>query len=445
MKTGKYYYDVLKNADVPIELIPYIPEQVYNDEELERHTSIARMKIDLSFLNELKKESFLYYRIKLLLDIAYENYATYKKIYDNHGFNPKMFKSLSDTNLIPYISKSDLFEIYEEAIKNPLISVHHLSTTTGTTGASLSLINDIDSHNRSLLHILEMYENMLGEKLEDDSWIYSIYDETQLLSSILGKYRIFTVNVDAPLEIVAKHIRKLRPKVVSGYASRIINLIKYLPDAKEIGIKLFTTNSEYSSPYERKMLSQRVGVPILDEYSSEELLIMGWETIPGKYYLPQDFSYIEFIKLNSDQPLSIVGTNIWDLTMPRIRYIQGDYVEKFYTKNGKIYFENLMGKEDYLIVNGKKIFPSVIIRCIDSILYEQTYIIDYQLVQNISGNFIFYYSINQINKENVNEYKVLKQICDKLKSVLGIYPIEFIKKNNDIRSVEKKIYIKRMR
>lgn len=37
MKSNLYYYNLFKEIDVPEELFMYLPEQVYEDEELERH------------------------------------------------------------------------------------------------------------------------------------------------------------------------------------------------------------------------------------------------------------------------------------------------------------------------------------------------------------------------------------------------------------------------
>lgn len=440
MKSGLYYCNIIKEAQIPKELIEYVPEQVYEDEELERHASIARMMLDIKYHSSSINEKFLFERIKLLIKIAYENYNTYKNLYNRNGFHPSKFKSLSDINLIPYITKEELMQVYQEAIDNPLINIHHESSTTGTQGNALKLINDIDSHHRSFIHIFQMYEDMVGEKITPTDWIYSIYDENQLLTSILGEYRICTISIDAPLEAVACHIRKLRPKIVSGYASKIIELTSYLPDAKEIGIKLFTTNSEYSSAYERNMISKRLGVPVLDEYSSEELLIMGWEKSCGKYYVPQDFSYIEFVKGMKSELLSVVGTNIWDLTMPRIRYIQGDYVEKAYYKDGKLYFENITGKESYLVVKGKIISPLEIMRIFDKILLSKEWVVDYQIIQNIDDKITFYYCTDDKVLIEV-EYDMIRDLKVEFDKVFLGENIDFIKTKKIERKSSKKTYI----
>ena len=444
MKSNLYYYNLFKEIDVPEELFMYLPEQVYEDEELERHASVARMMLDLEYQNILEPKKFWCDRIKLLTRIAYENYSTYRKIYDQNGFHPNQINTFDDIKLIPYITKKDLVDVYQEATANQLINIHHESSTTGTQEAALKLINDIDSHNRSLIHIFQMYENMMGEKLNPEDWIYSIYDEPQLLTSILGNYRIFTIGIDVPLEIAAQHIRKLRPKVVSGYASRIIELTSYLPDAKEIGIKLFTTNSEYSSSYERYIISNKLGVPILDEYSSEELLIMGWEKECGKYYAPQDFTYVEFVNMDQEELLTVVGTNMWDLTMPRIRYIQGDCVEKSYCKNGKTYFENLIGKENCLIIKGKKISPIVIMKIIDKILLKREWVTDYQLVQEKDNKLFFYYCVGKAGSMDLKEEEIIK--CELRAELRGIFlgeNIEFVKSDQILRKSNKKSYFVR--
>lgn len=437
----KYYVDIVELANVPDELLQYIPPQVYEDENFERHASIARMAIDLKYGPSIENSKFLYERMKLLLTIAYENYSTYRDYYNSVGFSPEDFQSLDDLKRVPIITKTQLRMLYDEIKQNPFVKIHHESSTSGTSDTQLKLVNDIDSHNRSLLHIFEMYRYMTGEELKPNDWIYSIYDEPQLLTSILGRNKIFTIGVDAPLEIVAKHIRKLKPKIVSGYASKILELARLLPDAKQIGIQLFTTNSEYSSPFSRHYISSQIGVPILDEYSSEELLIMGWEIDNGKYLAPQNVSYMEFLEQKGKEVKSVVGTNLWDLTMPRIRYFQGDHVEKAYIENGQTYFENLIGKENGLYIQGNYYTPREVSNCIDTIVLPEGKIIRYQVVQvNREHLQIEYQCKKGVSIKEKREYEL--RISQALYDLLGEIDIAFLENKDCWGSKEKRYLIK---
>jgi phenylacetate-CoA ligase len=80
----------------------------------------------------------------------------------------------------------------------------------------------------------------------------------------------------------------------------------------------------------REDLSKHFGVPILDEFSSEELTRIGLECPYRKYHLEEDACYIEIVDSSSKQPVPyrkrglVIGTNLLNEATPIIRYHQGD-------------------------------------------------------------------------------------------------------------------------
>ncbi|AUB62919.1 phenylacetate--CoA ligase family protein [Bacillus thuringiensis] len=388
------YIDVFKKAGSPSKLKSFVNFQpVWPSETLERHTEILKLFYDerarYNHLDKLPREildEWTLGRLQALVGFAYEQIPFYNHIYKNVGFEPGDLKTLKDFEKLPIIQKGDLHIVYQDAVNHPWVKVNHKSRTSGSTGIPLSLINDTDRQKHWFIHRFQMFENMMQKTLNPGDWIYSIYYEPFLLSSILGKYPIFTVGLGAAYGDLVEHIRKLKPKIVTGVASHIIEVAQLLPDAKDIGIMAFTTNSETSSAQTRRQLSMKLGVPILDEYSSEELGIIAWEERDGSYLVAEDTVYLELVNRDEEDMASVIGTDLWNFAMPRIRYAQNDYATWRHRdpEYGLRRLERIIGRQDMKIVspdNGS-IDPGRILEIFDTTLVcEDSGVEEFRLVQ----------------------------------------------------------------
>jgi phenylacetate-CoA ligase len=100
------------------------------------------------------------------------------------------------------------------------------------------------------------------------------------------------------------------------------------------GLYGIITHSEASSRLERQRWSEQFGVPVVDEYSSEEGTRMALELPCGHYHVHEDAVYLESLNPGSlraqkrGTPGLVAVTNLLNEAMPFIRYIQGDYVTR---------------------------------------------------------------------------------------------------------------------
>jgi phenylacetate-CoA ligase len=94
------------------------------------------------------------------------------------------------------------------------------------------------------------------------------------------------------------------------------------------------THSEYSSKYARKVWSDQLGCPVLDEYSSEEATRIALEMPSGVYHVCEDSVHLDVLhpETYAEQPDGQSGiaviTNLLNEAMPFIRYVQGDYITR---------------------------------------------------------------------------------------------------------------------
>jgi phenylacetate-CoA ligase len=109
-----------------------------------------------------------------------------------------------------------------------------------------------------------------------------------------------------------------------------------LPHADEFSANLYlaVTHSEYSSRYARKQWSDRLGCPVVDEYSSEEATRIALEMPCGHYHVHEDSVHLDVLdpvtfapQPDGESGIAVI-TNLLNEAMPFIRYVQGDYITR---------------------------------------------------------------------------------------------------------------------
>ena len=146
-----------------------------------------------------------------------------------------------------------------------------------------------------------------------------------------GDYQsIFISSLIDPKEI-AKILEEVKPDILSLYPTNLQSLLPFLSEEVKNKLILAVVHSEMSSLEERIEMSQRLGVPVLDEYSSEELTRIALELPCGHCHLCEDTVRIDVVDPQTLRPIQkgtglVIGTNLLNTAMPFIKYVQGDYV-----------------------------------------------------------------------------------------------------------------------
>lgn len=278
------------------------------------------------FLDAEVIDTWKLHQLSRLVDFAFVNTVFYQDLYSAVGFRKGDIHSWDDFAKLPIITKDDLINNFPSGILSPGVCEKTFPglRTSGSSGKPVTIILDRDRVSWDFLERLRMFEWMLGRNFTEEDWIYSIDNSPWWFSSLGGKYRVFTIRIECPPEAIAAHIRKLKPRMVSGVGHKILEIIPFLQDAKDIGIDCFSTNSEPTSDAERKQWAQTIGVPVLDEYSSEELGYIAYECEHGSYHVMEDLCHIELKTFDPILGPEVIGTELWNYAMPTIKYRQGD-------------------------------------------------------------------------------------------------------------------------
>ncbi|HXW54067.1 MAG TPA: hypothetical protein VEL47_08190, partial [Myxococcota bacterium] len=250
-------------------------------------------------------------------------------------FSPRQLRSYDDIEKIPIITKRELIAAFPHKCLNPQFNTTDLFPTrsSGSSGETLLIRVDEKAILLDTIQGLRQFALQSGLKYQPEHLLTHVYTVPWWYNNVNQQYyTAFISNVIPPLE-TAQHLGTLAPEILSCYPSNLEALLPYAEQFKN-SLYLAVTHSEYSSEHARHMWSQRLGCPVLDEYSSEEATRIALEMPCGHYHVCEDAVHLEAVnpvtkKLEKDgvSGMAIV-TNLLNEAMPFIRYAQGDYITR---------------------------------------------------------------------------------------------------------------------
>jgi phenylacetate-CoA ligase len=274
-------------------------------------------------------------RISALVEMAYSDIPVYREKYKAAGFSPSDLRTYDDIQKIPVITKPELIAAFPTRCLNPSFRSEDLFATrsSGSSGQTLLIRVDYDAILTDTIQGIRQFALQSGNKYRADDLLAHVYTVPWWYDSVDGKYPTAFISNVIPPARVAKHLREIAPRILSCYPS---NLEALLPYADEFGSDLYlaVTHSEYSSRYARKVWSERLGCPVLDEYSSEEATRIALEMPCGTYHVCEDSVHLDVLDPITWKPQipgqsgTAVITNLLNEAMPFIRYVQGDSVTR---------------------------------------------------------------------------------------------------------------------
>ena len=272
-------------------------------------------------------------RIRELVELAYNDIPVYRAKYQSAGFLPEHLRDWDDIQKIPVITKPELIAAFPDNCVNQRYNPEDLFPTrsSGSSGQTLLIRVDFDAIVTDTIQGIRQFALQSGGRYREQDLLTHVYTVPWWYDSIGGKYQTSFISNLIPPSSVAQHLRRLSPQILSLYPS---NLEALMPHVDEFAASLYltVTHSEYSSRVTRQHWSERLGVPVLDEYSSEEGTRIALELPDGRYYVCEDTVHLDVLDPATLQPqipgqpgLAVI-TNLLNEAMPFIRYVQGDWL-----------------------------------------------------------------------------------------------------------------------
>ena len=270
-------------------------------------------------------------RIKELVSLAYERIPLYRAKYQAAGIAPRDIANFDDFAKIPPVKKNELIAAFpDQCVDLSRFNSDELFTTrsSGSSGFTLPIYVDPKSILLDTLQGVRQFWLQSAKRYEAGDRVVHLCTIPWWFSSVGGSYLANFISSLIPPVEVGKILKNIGPEILACYPSNLQSLTPYLKGLSSL--YLVVTHSEQSSRFERLQISSRLGVPVLDEYSSEEATRIALELPCGHYHLCEDAVYTEILDPVTLQPQKageaglVTITNLLNEAMPFIRYIQGD-------------------------------------------------------------------------------------------------------------------------
>lgn len=148
----------------------------------------------------------------------------------------------------------------------------------------------------------------------------------------MGAVRVTWVPRTAPLAEQAEQLANSKPTVITGHPSCLELIAEQIHlEARKVRPQLVVCRGEVLEPSARLLLSQVFDCRVVDYYSCDEVGNVAWEcpNRSGVLHVNSDGCIVEIADANGqvlreDREGSVVLTNLFNRTMPFIRYSLGD-------------------------------------------------------------------------------------------------------------------------
>lgn len=265
-------------------------------------------------------------KIRKLVDNAYKNVPFYRELYGACGYEEGGISSFSDFEQLPIVNKGLLSSFDARIIVSDPEALEFANTarTSGSSGRPFTVYSDDDDTVLDYLEVLRFYSSCLQRPLQKHDWVYMLHHSGLAFSSLHGKYRTFQLPDLLPSTPLGEHLLFLRPKLLVTLPSYLPLILQHKAEIKMSGVEAILTNSESSTQLERNYYSEALGLPVFDEYSSEEVGLIATQCAHGEYHVVEDGVYLEILNADERGYGNVICTDLNNELMPLIRFDHGD-------------------------------------------------------------------------------------------------------------------------
>lgn len=270
-------------------------------------------------------------RLKQLLKHAYSSIPFYRQLYDQVGFHPDEFLSLSNLSLIPMVTKTMLRKA-DPATLQPADTTRNLYlSTSGSTGEPVGLYKSNESLWLFMAAAFIQYRHW--SRFADLKSPLYILDETPgNIDYVLGDLlRTFAMedrflSAFANVQHIHDAIETFQPDYISSYPSVLRSLSLHTgtdPSQHYASVRIINLTSEMLDSHTRKLITQAFPqARIIETYTATEAGFMGYQCLDaGGFHLTEDLGIYELLPLENHPSLhQLIVTDLTNFATPLIRY-----------------------------------------------------------------------------------------------------------------------------
>tara|TARA_B110000879_G_scaffold212480_1_gene308965 strand:- start:6436 stop:7797 length:1362 start_codon:yes stop_codon:yes gene_type:complete len=311
-----------------------------------KKTSIIK-KLDFlkesQFWDEDKIHEYQLTKLKSIIDYSAKNVPYYEQLFKKIKLNSDDIKSIKDINKIPILTKEILQKEGSNMVSrmiNPKLVKK--GKTGGTTGVPTIYYKDTNNRSFTWASYYRWYEWM-GLNYYDPVatfWGAKTVLSTSLKSKIKSDFTSFiqnniilnSFNINEEMaNSYYKTISKLRPYLIKGYMSSMLDFAKFVEKNKWefCELKAISTTTENLLPNNREYLERVFKVPVFDQYGCGEISAISYECSKHNgLHINQEHVICEILD-NDNNPIlnqsgRVITTDLDNYVMPFVRYENGD-------------------------------------------------------------------------------------------------------------------------
>jgi len=395
----------MSNLDIAFNLFKLMKSQWWTREELEN----------------LQNKKF-----RTIIRYAYENIPLYHKKFKRVNIRPEDVKTTSDLKKIPFLTKDDIQNSYPYEIVSPGIDINKCWTprTSGSTGKPLTIVYDKNAE--SFEKASAIRPNLSTGQRLFDKWVVITSPNHTKKKKWFQKFGFFSPNYLSLFEYPEKQIsimETFNPDIIDGYSSSIFLIAKKIKENgnRNLNPRIIYGTSEMLSKDMRELINFVFNLDMFDQFGCVEMGRTAWECSEhAGYHIDAEAVIMEFIKdgenVSQGERGEIVYTNLYNYSMPLIRYKIGDVGiptdEKCPCGRGLPLMKLLEGRKDAFIqlANGKILSPIVW-----TILLRPYQLKQFKVIQEAKNKIKI--QIAQSGKNTNNE--LLETINNSIRASLG--------------------------
>ena len=310
-----------------------------------------------------------------------------------------------------------------------------------STGIPFFLFQDTNKRNRNradVIYFSEKSNYKIGDRLFELEVWRNHNKKNSFKSFIQNIYQfdITTLN-ESRIELFIQKLKTYKGrKNILGFPSSYEIICNYLNEKQsnqnKFNISSIIANAEYLNSYTKTEMGKHFSTVVLSRYSSEEIGIMAHQTInsPELFVINHASYHVEILNFNNDEPAPfgelgrIVVTDLFNYSMPIIRYDTGDAAKFIKTEDGIIKFESIEGRKMDLIYDTKgNIISSFVVytkfynyyKLLKQYQFIQESEKEYKIKLNIHNDFPFENElINNVKKDFGNDAIVKIEYVDEI-------------------------------
>ena len=279
-----------------------------------------------------------------LLWHAYRNVPYYEKIFNEIGLVSNNIIDMARFNQIPVLTKELIRKNWNDLLSKDLNSREwYYNTSGGSTGEPIKLVqDDIFLKYKKYVHAY-YYKNILCIDEKQAKKVLLWGSEKDIIKGTLGLKRKFANWIDnviflnsfkmneEDMDEYVHRINKYKPEIIRSYAGSLFELCKHI-EKKGLVVfkpKCIVTSAEVLSHEMRTKIESVFGAKVYNYYGSREVNGIAGECKDGFLHIFSFWNHIEILDDNGnatrdDREGKVVVTNLYNYSMPLIRYQIGD-------------------------------------------------------------------------------------------------------------------------